>query len=41
MKEKRTIYLETVDIDEAKDIFYKEFSELYTDKVETIRVFDS
>lgn len=41
MKEKRDIYLDTVDIEEAKEIFHAKFSELYKDKIETISVFDS
>jgi len=41
MKEKRNIYLNTVDIEEAKEIFHAKFADLYTDKVEKISVIDS
>lgn len=41
MKNKRNIYLETVDIEEAKEIFYNKFSDLYKDNVEKISIFDA
>jgi len=41
MKNKRNIYLETVDIEQAQALYMETFSNLYTDRSETIPVYDS
>ncbi len=41
MKTERNIYLETIDIEQAQALYFREFSELYKDKNETISVYDS